>query len=403
MTNFDRWRYYTKHLFSPNTYVDVAWLYTISAALERRVWIGDKQGQPLHPNLYFVLVGPPAVGKGLVLGESAKLLSYHKDEKLSKVSHEIDLFVGGPNNITYEALCHKLAEGTKRRNWFNPRKNAEELLPHASMWFVLEELESLFKEGPENKKLRVLTLELYDCKDKYEYETKNSGKDRIKFPCMSLFGGLTPKSIGELFTKGVLDDGWFSRTIFIFENYPRFNTFQLKPPDADMLLEKEKLLEHIKSLHKLTGEIIVKPEIWEFMEKHWADVEVPKMARAYHKLDSYYGRKRVHIPKLACAFHFSESLDPELSIEDFQNAITFLERLEVNMTKGVKAHGKNQQNNLSKEILRFIRTAEEAVGLAAIVGEFSTEARMDELNELLEVLIFTGQITKTTDGKFVGR
>lgn len=402
MTNFEKWKHYTKHLFSPGIFLDIGWLYTVNAALERRVWIGDHDGQPLHPNLYVVLVGSPSVGKGLVLGECAKLLSFHKDEKLSSVSKEVELYTGGPNNITYEALCQRLAEGTKRRTWFNPKKNAEDLLPHASMWFILEEMESLFKEGPENRKLRVMTLELYDCKPKYEYETIKRGKDRIKFPCLSFFGGITPKSVGELFSKGILDDGWFSRALFVFENTPRFNTFQLKPPDETMLGARKDLLAHLKLLHDLTGEIRVPSHIWEFMEKHWQDVEVPKMARAYHKLDTYYGRKRVHIPKLACAFHFSESLDMELNLEDFQAAIAFLEKLEVNLVKGVRAHGRNQQNLLSKEILAFIRREEEPVGLARIVGEFSTEARMEEIQELLEVLAFTGQIT-LVDNKYVVR
>ena len=74
MNNFDRYFKLTETLDCPTSYLKATWLFSVSAALERRVYFGDPQ-RPLHANQYIVLVGTAGLGKGLALSEAKRLLN----------------------------------------------------------------------------------------------------------------------------------------------------------------------------------------------------------------------------------------------------------------------------------------------------------------------------------------
>jgi len=399
LTNLQKWQYYNENLFSPETYITVGWLYLISSALQRRVWYGDLKGQPLFPNLFIILVGPPAVGKGLVLGECTKLLKHHTyiqgTTSYDEVANKKQLFPMGPNDITYEKLCDELSLATARLTYKDNDK--EKIYTHASMSFVLEELESLFKKR-DNTSLTKFFLQTYDCKD-YDYKTKHQGENCIKHPCTNILAGCVPDTIVELAKMKIFNDGFVSRTIFIYENKPRLQTFFLKQPDENQFKAQAELLDHIKLLSKLHGNLTLEDGVESYLENWFKTIHAKQEASAHPRMQTYYGRKRVHIMKLAACYHFSEdTTSMVITLEDFKKAIKLLEELETNMSIGFTAAGRNTLNLIYTQILRFIKSHHnDYVSKNEIFINFFSDLTLDELDRILLELCFMGKLRQKED------
>ncbi len=256
MSNMDRWKYYCSTIISPDSYIEWGMFYTIAAALQRRVWRGQLDGRPLFPNPYIIFTADPGVGKGLVITEVNKLLRYFKLEKekdqvgeTKTINFNEDkksgmekplLFQVGADATTYEALVKEISRSV--RAYFYKENDKQKAYIHSSLAFCLEEISSLFRKHTED--LVRFLLVTYDCGD-YRYDTISRGRDFIKNCCLSLIGGTTPKFLKRVFSDELLNEGFASRCIFVFELSNRFD--RLKPPDfsKEQMEEYNIILAHI--------------------------------------------------------------------------------------------------------------------------------------------------------------
>src|SRR5574343_1887638 len=164
MTNYERWRILTSSLTSPESWIDFAFYFTISAALQRRVWFygAGEDGSELFPNMYICLVGPPGLGKGIVLTPITRLLSALKYEKGTPIKtsagYEKPLrFPVSPDGITFEELLEDIANNTRRL----PKPDGS-IYVHSSYAFILEELDSIYKKKTHD--IAGFLKNAYDCK-----------------------------------------------------------------------------------------------------------------------------------------------------------------------------------------------------------------------------------------------
>ena len=77
MTNLEKWMKYMDGFSSPDCFIQFGFYYMINACLQRRVWCGPEHA-PCYPNMYVILTGEPAVGKGLVIKQVASVIKHHK-------------------------------------------------------------------------------------------------------------------------------------------------------------------------------------------------------------------------------------------------------------------------------------------------------------------------------------
>ena len=103
MTMRDNWRLYLEDLESPNLYIDWGFYFLISSCLQRRLW--TSQGiNAIYPNLFMLLVGPPACGKSRLISmisdilQDKELLVMSKDKK-----HTAPLFPYAADSNTPDA------------------------------------------------------------------------------------------------------------------------------------------------------------------------------------------------------------------------------------------------------------------------------------------------------------
>ena len=381
---------------SPDNYINFGFHYLIAAALQRRVWFGPDHMR-LYPNIYVVLVGNPGVGKGLVIMPLASLLKYHKlpdpgtlakqfekaaqtdtDKQVAQIMADSDvqhaqkehdryngkdkpifekplLFPVAADATTYEALVTAMAKAIRGRTYVkedpNTGKNIMGTYLHSSLCFCLEEISSLFRRHTED--LVNFLIKCYDCGD-YEKDTKTQGKDRVRRPCLNFFGGTTPDFMQSVFSDSLLTQGFSSRTFFVFASKNRKEDFWIPELNSEQRECERNLLEHIEKLSHLYGEIRIGKEARDFLTEWWPN-EGQKRSNSSLKLDAYYGRKNIHVRKIAAAIHFANSLEMEISLEEFKCAINLLETEERTMHLGLGLDNKNPLAKPARLVERYLQ------------------------------------------------
>jgi len=465
LTNFQKWRIFTDGLTSPDDFIDYGFYSLIAASLQRRVWMPPSH-KPLFFNLYGVLVGPPGVGKGLVTSVVMEFLKHFKksnpyDEKAKPTTGKDDALsvdrdmeqaaayadfiraqkdadFGGadsPRNTdsdgqtfyaskykksgnteppllipvaadstTYEALVTAIARSLRSKLYaeYSPGlgKNVQKVYIHSSIAFCLEEMSSLFKKKAED--VTRFLLITYDCKD-YKKETKTQGVDNIKKCCVNLIAGATPEFMRRLFREGLADEGFASRTIFIVAQKDRKTRAfipELTPHQKQCQLE---LLEHVKKLTELYGQVTFSPEAVEYIEQ-WHIKAQANRPNIHEKLQDYYSRKKVHLMKISGAIHFGESTSMEIGLDEVIAAQNFLDRVERLMHLALVTEAKNPYFRLGQKICEFL----EEVGpktLNALRAKFWEDLPNNNPYEALEMtlqhLVGTNKVATYTEGTSV--
>lgn len=435
-TNLDKWRHYTKDLVSPDDYLEMGFYYMIAAALQRRVWTG-KAEDPLFPNLFILLVGPPGVGKGRTIGPINSFIRHHKlipltpeQAKLAEMTSKLQdeaaaamLQAGVSEDVTkkmprsgnkeeallipvaaeattYESLMEAACSCPRRISVPPDYLAPNGIYTHNSLAFCLEELSSLFKRKSED--LCKYFLCAFDCKD-YTYKTKTQGMSKIRKPCLNFFGGTTTSFIEEGVNDSLLSDGFFSRTICVYAEKNRFERFGGSEMTELQKMCANDILAHIERLSRVYGEVSYTPEAWALFKDYFENPAMWPHKKQFlnRKLEHYASRKNIHAPKLAMAIHFSDNVtDMTLTLEECQKALDILERLEAGMHKALTAGGKNVKMLEWKNVLRFIKIQGE-VGFNDIWNEFVDDASKEDLNGMVDFLCQTEKVLKTVgaDGR----
>ena len=418
---------------SPQNFVDWTWYYIIGAALQRRVWCGPV-GQECFPNKYVILVGDPGIGKGLCIRPASEFLSHWKLKDAVSKAEEIQdpqrrakaiatinndnlraqeeemQPTNRQNNViesqiipvaadatTYEALIRAVGKSYRTIEYplFNKEKNVIEskIYGHSSLCFSLQELSSLLRKRSDDTVNYMLGL--FDCPLNYEYDTKTKGKDRVRRGCLNLLAGTTSSFMRSTFDEKLVNEGWTSRTFYIYASKNRFNKFFIPSLSEAQHGYKKDLLDHILALTTLYGHVEVSQETEAFLQDWWNEQENNKDKRKNKslRLVPYYSRKNIHVMKMAMAFHFSESLELKIPLETFQKAIAFVDREEVNMHYAITFQATNNIARISDKIVEILKhTGKQSFIDLLSSEEIYTIGKRQEVEEALTFLKETEKI-----------
>ena len=434
MNNFDKWRDYTSGLSSPQNYIDWSWLYLVGAALQRRVWLGPTH-QPCFPNKYVIFVGDPGIGKGLPINQVLSFMRNWKrkdairlnaegtglaakdienanlvmDGELQKASEkeyqgkakgnkdviEPLLFPMAADATTYEALTMAVGDSFRMCNFISTKPDGTNKLDwygHSSLCFVLPELASLFRKRTEDTINYMLGL--YDCPLDYEYDTLTRGKDRVRRGCLNVLAGTTPSFMQSTFDDRLADEGFNSRTFYVYARENRKNQFFIPALSAEQEKHKIDLLNHIRQLSALYGNVKVDQDTWQYLQDWWDEQERNKNSRVNKsvKLKPYYSRRNIHVMKMAMAFHFSESLEMFIPLETFKQTISFLEAEEKNMHLAINMGGDTPEAKMCIKIMESISGCQK--NIVELLIDTRKYGNKDLLYNCLDTLEETGEILK---------
>jgi energy-coupling factor transporter ATP-binding protein EcfA2 len=392
MTNLEKWRHYLKDIESPDLFIDWGFYNLISTALQRRVWLYP-DAMAIFPNIFVLLVGPPASGKSRVISQIADII---KCERLMEPNKEkntmVPMYPYGADTTTQESLLRMMSKECLRTFKVPDERlggDAKKNRSHFSICFMIEELGVLFRKNSED--MVNMLNQFYDARS-YHYKSKHQGEDRISNICVTLIGGTTPMFIREAFSDKIISQGFTSRVIVVYGHEPRF--YRQFPGLTDKQQKcREDLIEFLYKIHKVAGEVRLSKEAQEWHKELYESGNlINKRVNRDPRLDNYYGRKNVHLLKTAMLVHFADNMSMEVSLEDMKRAKKLLTITEHKMHEAFNTIGRNPIGEITKHILRYIIDSESGVRYKKLWLNFVSDITKQELDQVLEFLVTTEQV-----------
>jgi len=314
LPNFiDSFMEYTSNKGSPTLYRKWAAIFTVGAALERKVWIRTAKGK-LFANQFVICVGSAGIGKSLATNIV--------DELLRSIRTPETPFFISPTSVTKASLIDALNDAQRRvvRPMEIPSVNT-----FNSLTVVPNEF-SVFLPSWEADFMSTLT-DLWDCK--HYSETRRTAKLSIDIPDvqLSIFSATTPAQLTNLLPEGAWEQGFMSRVILVYSG-------EIVETDLfDELQFESKLYadlkNDIKHIYSLWGERKITDEAKEVI-RAWAKTGGAP-SPDHPKLIGYCARRAAHLLKLCTIASASSTDEPVITIEHVAEALDWLAEVETFM------------------------------------------------------------------------
>jgi len=347
--------------------------------MERRLWVHTK-GSNLYPNLYTILVGPPGVGKSAVLSQVERFLRAVPDIHVA------------PSSVSAASLVDSLV--LANRKIVRPN-DIPSFMQFHYLTAVASEL-GVFLPIYDPLFMNSLT-KFYDG-EHYE-ERRRTGKTnhtKIEHPHLSIIGGTTPSYLNSFLPEGGWDQGFTSRTIFIYSGEPVFTPIfgddsQYSKLEAVYL----DLLRDLKSIGGLYGKLSWTPEAAVAIEE-WNSAGLPPVPD-HNKLVHYNSRRLAHCIKLCMIASISRSNEMVITIEDYQMALGWLLDAEVRVVDIFHSMGVAGDSAAIDDTWDFIfrmynKQGKKPVGEHSIVNFLRSKVPSHNIMRVIEVMSRAGMI-----------
>ena len=118
-----------------------------------------------------------------------------------------------------------------------------------------------------------------------------------------------------------------------------------------------------------------------------------------HRLETYYGRKNVHLLKMSMIMHFADQATSSvIEKPTVERALRFLAHTEARMHEAYVTAGRNILAEAQRRLMQYIIDAKDVVKWKKLWVTFIDDMNKDELEQCLEFLLATDQIKKVKDG-----
>lgn len=304
---------YTTNKGSAELYRRWSAIFTIGAAVERKVWIRTAKGQ-LFPNQYIVLVGGAGIGKSLSTNIVHDLLSSLRTPESP--------FHLAPTSLTKASLIDALNDAERRivRPMEIPAVNSFNSL------IVVPNEFSVFLPSWEADFMSTLT-DLWDCK--HYSETRRTNKLSIDIPNVQLniFSATTPAQLTNLLPEGAWEQGFMSRILLVYSGEAIYtDLFNELQYESELFNDLKNDLRHI---YGLWGERKFTDEAKDAI-RAWA-AQGGQPAPDHPKLIGYNARRAAHLLKLCTIASISATDEPVITLEHYVEALDWLTEAEAFM------------------------------------------------------------------------
>ncbi len=309
---YDSFLKYTKMTPAPDLYKRWSAMSSITCALQRKTWC--KRGYlTTYPNLYVLLVGEAALGKGVAMTPAREIID--------KV--EIPM---APEVMTRRGIIDAFIESEQIDEDLNG-----DAYSHSSLSLFAPEIAAFFTNSSDD--LIYTLADIYDngvaSGGGFVDRTGQYGARAVKNVYFNLLGGITPESVQKLAAKDVISSGLSSRIIYVFSNEdPEDVPFPERTTEEESLANQ--LRHDLTEIFSLFGEFShtkgYKEAYSEWFRENRKRDNYPIQDKRFHP----YCKRRVtlHVPKMAMAFCASESNMKRITEIHLQRAIDLLEETE---------------------------------------------------------------------------
>ncbi len=270
--------------------------------MERKLWTVSR-GEPIYPNLFTVIVGPPGVGKTVAISLVEDLW---RDLKIVHVAK---------SQLTRASMMDQLAKAERK----GVHEHNHEAYSFHSLLVVSKDLQTLLPKY-EADFMGVLQ-ELYDCKNISEQKRTREIEHDIPHPHLVILGATTTSYLTGLFAEEAWEQGLAARVIFVYSDEILY---------GDIFTEHESmatdLLHDLSIINNLSG-----PMTWEDDVKKaytaWYKGGMPPRPN-HPKLIHYNTRRNIQVMKLAMIASVAETNDRIVRMHHYIQALNWLLEVE---------------------------------------------------------------------------
>uniref|UniRef100_A0A6M3KGA7 Putative primase n=1 Tax=viral metagenome TaxID=1070528 RepID=A0A6M3KGA7_9ZZZZ len=367
---------YTENVETSTLYRKWVGIMCISAALQRKVKVEWGVSLTFYPNLYIILVGKSATGKGTAMRPGLDIIKEIPSIKLASQATSLQALI---SNLKDNNLSDISSDGG--------------MYFHSSMTVYSEEFTVFL--GYKNNELISALCNWYDCEEDWEYNTIKRSKEKIHGVWVNLIGGTTPDLIRSSLPPDSIGGGLTSRIIFIYaEKADHISIFPTETPEERELFKK--LVLDLETISLLSGDFSWTKEfmnLWAEWRKH--DAENPPFQDS--KFDGYCGRRKVHVMKLSMVMSVARQPIAEsplvLTGDDLKGAIALLNEAEKTMALTFRGMGKSDLSELIFRANMFFKTSKtNEISYRTFARYFESDADKFTLDRMLDTLEAIGTV-----------
>lgn len=358
---------YTEGLPTPEIFRLWSGITAVSGILERRVWAKTARSA-LYPNLYTLLVSPPAVGKTQAINEAKELWIGAKDVILAS------------DSVTKASLIDELAAANRTKIRGTELLEYHTLLvPCGELGVLLPAYDLEFLSNLNN---------LYDNPRVYrESRRTNNLKIEITQPSLVMLAGTQPGFMASIIPEEGWSMGFMSRMIMIYAGEgPRVSLFNEIGNGAARDTEWKALASGLRSKLELFGCVQWTPTAMAELEC-WHMAGGPP-APEHSKLQHYTGRRSLHVIKLSIISCASRTDDLVIRIEDVERAKAWLLDAETRMPDVFRQMAGRSDLQVLQELHLFTWQTQQRTGKpvpeSTLIHFLTAHAPSDRIGKLLE-------------------
>lgn len=362
---------YMRNSEPPDSFVLWTAVSVVASALQRKCCL--KWGiLRFYPNMFILLVGPSATGKGTAMGPGMDLI---KDANIPIAA----------NATSLQALIRRLKQS---RNDPVIDQETGEIQPHSSMTIFSKEFTVFL--GYHNNELMSALCDWYDCDNLWEYETIARDSEKVHGVWVNLIGGTTPELIRSSMPLDAIGGGLTSRIIAVYAEKKSKNViipFQTK----EEIELYQYLVWDLERISLLKGDFKYTEGFIDTYTEWCNKTENSEPVFSDPRFNGYLGRRRGHVLKLSMIL--SASRDPgegneDLIItgDDLTRAVEILEKTEVLMPKVFSGMGKSDISGLIPEVISWLALKQRKVSRAELLQQFIADADDFVMERVLRTL-----------------
>ncbi len=309
----------------------------IASALQRKVSLDLGLSLTIYPNLYIVLVGPSATGKGTVMKFASDILEQVAAIKLSAQA------------TSYQALIRRMM--TVNLTGIDINTGAQQF--HSSITIFSAEFTVFL--GYHNREMIAALCDWYDCHNRWVYETIQRKKEEVIGVWVNILAGTTPDLLQSSLPVDSIGGGLTSRIIFVYEE--KRNKLVVTPTMTKREIELQQMLVYdLEDIATLSGKMVY-TEGFMTIYSDWCHQEDKKPPFYDRKFDGYLGRRRSHLLTLSMVCSASKSNEMIVTADDVHRAIKLLKEVENKMGRVFKGMGRSDISGLINDAIIYLNNS----------------------------------------------
>jgi hypothetical protein len=315
------WREYTAGLPTADIFSELAGVFLVSAALQRRVFYKTDDIMPwAFPNLYVCLVGPPGAGKDIAINPVSSLL-----REATRALPQGQGFFLGPESLSSKGLIDALAsDPAKFTLRYVNGSGKEELAVYHSLIGCVPELGTLIPEYD----VRFISIlnDLYNCKEDFQDRIRGN-EVNIPNPHVALLLGTQPDTLAKILPETTFQMGFTSRIIFTYAHAPTLVSLFGNKSSKNKRALRNQVLERVLELAQISGEIKATPEAEQLLDNfHLVEGGATRVKGS--RFEHYNTRRSLHLIKLSMIMCFSSGTKKLIEKDHVLRAKDLLLRVE---------------------------------------------------------------------------